>query len=313
MSEEKMEEEKISDEDAYKSPTKLSFGKSPKKSFKKKRRIISSPDQSQSLKNSLEKTIVDLENEEDVYHLHSLSLRLNIMEAENKLLKEKILNLENENLSLKTNIDEIKINIVENKYDTFKDSFDAINIMISDVKKKIKSTDTTYAALKKQMVDLKTSVDDLQNDTSNSNPDVGDPLSYANIVKNGGSIQKITDKVLSEAKIRSLKEMNVIITGLDPDNLDVGTILQSKVYSLIALINKDVDIINSVKLFSKKENKFTNKVVVTLSLKEARDNIIKLSKNILKGKSIFINPDLTPMEMEVEYKLRQEKKYYFLN
>ena len=81
--------------------------------------------------------------------------------------------------------------------------------------------------------------------------------------------------------------MNVIITGLDPDNLDVGTTSQSKVYSFIALINKDVDIINSVKLFSKKENKFTNKVVVTLASKEARDNIIKLSKNILKGKSIF--------------------------
>jgi hypothetical protein len=101
MSEEKMEEEKISDEDAYKSPTKLSFGKSPKKSFKKKRRIITSPDQSQSLKNSLEKTIVDLENEEDVYDFHSLSLRLNFMEAENKLLKEKILTLENEKLILK--------------------------------------------------------------------------------------------------------------------------------------------------------------------------------------------------------------------
>jgi len=57
-----MEEEKISDEDAYKSPTRLSFGKSPKKSFKKKRQIISSPDQSQSFKNSPEKTINDLEN-----------------------------------------------------------------------------------------------------------------------------------------------------------------------------------------------------------------------------------------------------------
>ena len=31
-------------------------------------------------------------------------------------------------------------------------------------------------------------------------------LSYAYIVKNGGSIQKITDKVITEAKIRSCKE-----------------------------------------------------------------------------------------------------------
>jgi len=72
MSEEKMEKEKISDEDAYKSPTKLSVGKSPKKSFKKKRRIISSPEQSQSLKSSLENTIIDIEKE-DAYDFHSLS------------------------------------------------------------------------------------------------------------------------------------------------------------------------------------------------------------------------------------------------
>ena len=79
-------------------------------------------------------------------------------------------------------------------------------------------------------------------------------MSYANIVKNGGSIQIITDKVLTEAKIRSSKEMNVIISMID---------------------NKAV-IINSVKLFSKKENKLTNKVVVTFSSKDVRDHIIKL-------------------------------------
>jgi hypothetical protein len=48
-------------------------------------------------------------------------------------------------------------------------------------------------------------------------------------VKNVGSIQKITDKVLTEAKIRSGKEMHVIISGLEPDILDEGSTLQSKV------------------------------------------------------------------------------------
>ena len=107
--------------------------------------------------------------------------------------------------------------------------------------------------------------------------------------------------------------MNVIITGLDPNNLDVGTTLQSKVYSLIALINKDVDIINSIKLFSKKENKFTNKVVVTLASKEARDNIIKLSKNILKGKSILSIQILHQWKWKLNINYDKKKNYYFLN
>jgi hypothetical protein len=79
------------------------------------------------------------------------------------------------------------------------------------------------------------------------------------------------------------------------------------------MIDNKAVIINSVKLFSKKENKFTNKVVVTFSSKDVRDHIIKLSKSILKGKSIFINADLTPMEMEIEYKIRQEKNVLISN
>jgi len=74
-------------------------------------------------------------------------------------------------------------------------------------------------------------------------------LSYANIVKYGRSIQKITDKVFTEAKIRSGKEMNVIISCLEPDILDEGSTLQSKVYGLISMIDNKTVIINSVKLF----------------------------------------------------------------
>ena len=118
-------------------PPNWALGSHLKKSFKKKRRIIFSPEQSQSLKSSLENTIIDIEKEEDAYDFHSLSLRLNIIEAENKSLKEKIRNLENENLSLKTNIDEIKIKIVENtnevteinlKLDNIRESIPTVNV-----------------------------------------------------------------------------------------------------------------------------------------------------------------------------------------
>ena len=48
-------------------------------------------------------------------------------------------------------------------------------------------------------------------------PSSDNQLSCANIVKNDGSIQKITDKILTEAEIRSdRKEINVIISGLEP-------------------------------------------------------------------------------------------------
>ena len=44
-----------------------------------------------------------------------------------------------------------------------------------------------------------------------------------------------------------------------------------------------------------------------------RDKIINKSEFVLKGRGIFINPDLTQFQMEIEYKLRQEKKRLFTN
>ena len=64
-----------------------------------------------------------MEKEEVVYDFHSLSLRLIIMEVENKLLK-KIQSLENENLCLKTNIDEIKTIKSEQKKSSDKNKMD---------------------------------------------------------------------------------------------------------------------------------------------------------------------------------------------
>ena len=71
--------------------------------------------------------------------------------------------------------------------------------------KNIKSNEIIYnGGLKKQCVDMQATLQNLQNIVPSS--DNVNQLSYAYIVKNGGSIQKITDKVITEAKIRSCKE-----------------------------------------------------------------------------------------------------------
>jgi hypothetical protein len=194
----------------------------------------------------------------------------------------------------------------ENKLDKVEESVKSVNSTLSSFKKNNKANETIGAGLKKQILEIQKIVDNLQSVISSKGTE--DPGSYANIVRNGNGIQKITEKVIAESKIRSVKELNIIITGIEPDNLTEGTTLETKVYELIAMIDTNAEISNTFRLFSKKDKKFTDKVVVTLSSKETRDGIIKLSKSILKGRSIFINPDLTPMEMEVEFKLRQEKK-----
>ena len=71
----------------------------------KKRNIIQSPDKSTILKSSIEQAVIDWEHEEDIYDFHSFSLRLNMLETENILLKQKFLILENENFVLNNSIE----------------------------------------------------------------------------------------------------------------------------------------------------------------------------------------------------------------
>ena len=49
---------------------------------------------------------------------------------------------------------------------------------------------------------------------------------------------------------------------------------------------------------SKAANSYINKVMVTLNSGACKDKLINKSKSVLKGKGIFINPDLTKLQME---------------
>jgi hypothetical protein len=230
----------------------------------------------------------------------------------NSKLQKRVDAIDSDKSKIAEIVSEIKSDgvVQDNKIIKVEDNIKSLSTSLNTFKKTNKVNDAIHNGLKKQIADIQETVDNLKT-TASEVGNTNNSLSYADIVKNGGGIQKLTDKVLNEAKIRNLKEVNVIITGLDLDNLEMGDTIQSKVNDLLSTISEDFEIINSVQLFSKRDNKLTNKVVVTLPSKEIRDNLIKLSKPILRGQSIFINPDLTSMEMEVEYKLRQEKKKLF--
>jgi hypothetical protein len=47
--------------------------------------------------------------------------------------------------------------------------------------------------------------------------------------------------------------------------------------------------------------------MVTMSTNIMRDTIVSKSKHILRGQNIYINNDLTKLERQAEYELREEK------
>ena len=264
----------IDDVESFKSPTRLKFGKSPKKSGKKKRKIVLSPTPA-----SPDKIIVDLEQEEQ-YDFHSLSGRLNALEKENELLRQKIANLENENSILKSEVNQIKINV----------------------------DDKTH-----EVSVIKLEIDNIRNSISanNSEVNVGNRKTYASVVS-GVDVGKEVDidTLFAEQTQRNIKEKNVVISGFDFDALKDGESVLSAVTGLIQAVDDNIKLTDCKRLKNKATNQWINKVIVSFNSAANRDKIINKSKIIFKGKGIFINPDLTKLQMELEYKLRQEKKTY---
>ena len=89
-----------------------------------------------------------------------------------------------------------------------------------------------------------------------------------------------------------------------------GESVLSIVTGLIQEVDDSIKLIDCKRLKNKTTNKWINKVIVSFSSVANRDKIINKSKMIFKGKGIFINPDLTKLQMDLEYKMRQEKKAY---
>ena len=199
------------------------------------------------------------------------------MEAENISLKEKIRNLENENLSLKTNVEEIKINMVEKTNEVAE-----INLKLDNIRESIP--------------------------TVNVEGNIGNnakKLSFAAVLRNGNTAV-IADKIVEETKERNNKEKNIIITGVNLDNLQDGKSPLDIVTELLQSIDASATFTEFIRF--KKDKNYINKAMVTMSTKIMRDTIVSKSKHILRGQNIYINNDLTKLEMQAEYELREEKR-----
>jgi len=90
----------------------------------------------------------------------------------------------------------------QNIFKGMKESITAKNVEINGFKNVNKSDEISHGVFTKRTVDIQSTIANLQSIVSISE----NQLSYANFVKNGGSIQRIiiTDKVSTEAKIRFL-------------------------------------------------------------------------------------------------------------
>jgi len=131
--------------------------------------------------------------------------------------------------------------------------------------------------------------------------------SYASVAK-GLTVSNDVDidTIFDEQTQRSVKEKYVFISGIDFSSLQEGESVLSAVSDLISSIDENIKLSDCKRMKSKAANSYINKAIVTLNSVACKDKLINKSKSVLKGKGIYINPDLTKLQME-DYKLRQEK------
>ena len=106
--------------------------------------------------------------------------------------------------------------------------------------------------------------------------------------------------MFAEQTQTNVKEKNVVISGFDFDSLRYGKSVLSIVTGSIQEVDDSIKLIDCKRLKNKTTNKWINKVIVSFSSVTNRDKIINKSKIIFKGKGIFINPDLTKLQMDLE-------------
>jgi chromosome segregation ATPase len=84
-------------------------------------------------------------NEEDQYNFQSLSNRLNLMEKENEILRQRVANLQNENFVLKTDVYKIKIDLDDKSREV-----SDITLKIDNIQTSISAIDSEDKAVKRK-------------------------------------------------------------------------------------------------------------------------------------------------------------------
>lgn len=124
----------------------------------------------------------------------------------------------------------------------------------------------------------------------------------------------IMEKMIEETKMRNDKANNLVISGL-PENSGDNSEEEDK-KSIVNIMNH-LGIVNAENKISKtrripRMNRDSTVVrasplVVELSDKSTRDRVLRMSRELKNNdnyKSVYINPDLTTYEMEIEKQLR---------
>jgi len=142
-------------------------------------------------------------------------------------------------------------------------------------------------------------------------------LQKGNKDKSTNSEVMIIDKMINETKAREEKENNIVVSGValstaheqnERDKEDKSTVV--RILEAIGMSNQEANIKRTFRTARASSSLRPPPIVVVFNDNSTKRNAIQNAKN-LKGKNpyekIFINPDLTYNEMQIEKALRKQR------
>lgn len=163
---------------------------------------------------------------------------------------------------------------------------------------RVENIETEYKELRIEFEELKKQVNSSLSNTTRT-------TKHGENCKNSASI---LNSLNIEKKIQEGRKNNVVISGVPISESEPKIDDQEIVKEIICTINSDI---TDVTFLTRRVGKITSskfqKIVVTFSKQETRDEIIQKANTLRKNSkwnNIYINPDLTQAQAETQYNLR---------
>jgi hypothetical protein len=119
---------------------------------------------------------------------------------------------------------------------------------------------------------------------------------------------KLIHSAVREAKVRAGKCCNLVISGLDLTVIDKDNSMKKVIDSFLVQYNITDKYSHVKNIMSRSKQSTIDKVIIAVDSAIIRDSILRVTKPLLRGTSIYLNMDLTENEQQIDYELRQKLK-----
>ena len=244
-----------------------------------------------------------------IKRMEAMELQHDILTRENRTLKKTVTSLQNVVADLKGRVVIIeKDNLVTMEEDHVVEVCKETVGSLGEIHREIN-------AIKNQIGELEVIRDNLGGGmaTDIANSDIKNTETWTQVPsRNSLNDKKMINTAASEMSDRTDRSRNIVISGLPFNNVTKECNHHSIIDSFLKDNNINVDFSINKKIYNKSKSGIINMVIIRVASAVLRDKILLDIKPRLKNKKIFFNVDKTPLELQIEYQLRQDMRKLIL-